>query len=73
MLNGAPAQTKIISVHRLRRSARKVERDLQSALETSTQSTTGPLVGLPAWAKGVRVDRAGFFQYAVVATSWKGH
>lgn len=63
-------KTQVISVHRLRRVARKKERELQYDLDGGHSRID---LGLPAWTNGVRVEKAGFFQHAVVATSRKGH
>lgn len=67
--------TKILSVHALRRVARARERQIQKAL--NDRAATGrPLPGqlddVPDWARGVRVERAGLFQHAVVATENRG-
>lgn len=61
-------KTKVLSVHWFRRSARARERELQA--ELNGQLGTG-LDDLP-WARGVRVEKAGPFQWAVVATSDRG-
>lgn len=65
--------TKIISVHFLRRVARVKERRLQR-LFTGSPVTASVLqqAGVPIWAEGVRVEKAGPFQWAVVATSHRG-
>lgn len=84
-------RTKVLSVHRLRRAARKRERQLQVALEMRAQLAGGArlripdvaapanvdpasvdIIPAPAWARGVRVEKAGLFQWAVVATSRRG-
>lgn len=60
-------KTQILSVHKLRRNARKEERRLTNVINFKLPSD------LPYWVKGVRVEKAGPFQHAVVATSRKGH
>lgn len=60
-------ETKVLSVHRLRRTARAEERRLTNCI------LYGYPTELPYWAKGVRVEKAGLFQWAVVATSKRGH
>jgi hypothetical protein len=72
--------TKILSTHWLRRTARAEERRLQAwldALETAglpDDARAGVLTDhhLPEWTRGVRVESAGRFQHAVVATSTRG-
>jgi hypothetical protein len=61
-------ETKILSVHKLRRNARREERRLTNVINFKL-----PNDDLPYWAKGVRVEKAGPFQHAVVATSRRGH
>jgi hypothetical protein len=79
--------TKILSAHYTRRSAQKEERRVQKALDEAWKIINDqgdPAVtdgvkrmleanGIPAWAHGARVEKAGFFQYGVVATEYKGH
>jgi hypothetical protein len=76
--------TEIISVHTFRRSARKVERMATRVLNMREEAKTSPFTSpdielwrggpvLPGWAGGVRVEKAGLFQHAVVATVNKGH
>lgn len=73
--------TQVLSVHRLRRTARRRERGLQQILASrqrfapasSDETIDTPYGNLPLWARGVRVEHAGPFQYAVVATSHRGH
>jgi hypothetical protein len=66
----------IVSVHPFRRTARKEERRLQRVLdayhEVHVILDDAP-ADLPLWAHGVRVERAGAFQHAVVATERRGH
>lgn len=72
-----------ISVHRSRRNARKLERELQEALDIARGFTAEgnyqearellDRYEVPGWAYGARVDRAGFFQHQVQVTSWRGH
>jgi hypothetical protein len=80
-------RTKVLSVHRLRRAAREHERRLQDAFAEMEHSgirvTYGEVLVLPgipapsnrvpAWACGVRVEKAGRFSWAVVATEHAGH
>lgn len=61
-------RTQVLSVHVLRRTARLKERKLQAQLDAGYQPDE-----LPTWANGVRVEKAGQFQWAVVATSTAGH
>ena len=61
-------RTQILSVHKFRRTARKLERKLTAELEAQPSG----LDWLP-WARGVRVRKAGPFQYVVEATAWQGH
>jgi hypothetical protein len=66
----------ILSVHFLRRRARSRERYLQPLLElrANTGRALPPGAGdVPVWARGVRVEKAGLFQWAVVATEERGH
>lgn len=78
--------TYIVSVHPFRRTARQRERQLQASLDLAHSypaPPTNPVVahtldrlheaGIPAWARGVRVEKAGLFQWAVVATENRGH
>ena len=64
-------KTEIISVHPFRRSARKHERDLQAVID-ATEGYHHRDEAIPEWAKGVRVRKAGFFQWAVEATENRG-
>lgn len=69
-------KTTVLSVHVLRRAARARERDVQEWLDAGR-----PLrfhmpenwKQIPDWATGARVEKAGPFQWAVVATSERGH
>jgi hypothetical protein len=61
----------IISVHKLRFMARRKERRLQKLLDLGAPVHAEE--GLPYWARGVRVQKAGRFQWAVVATVTRGH
>lgn len=63
-------RTKIVSTHFLRRSARKRERAIQEALRLREQ-VQNPM-DLPLWARGVRVEKAGPLQWAVVLTERRG-
>lgn len=71
-------RTVILKVTPLRRRAREWEREAQQWL-TSRRGENGLdpdiLAGLIAnpWVKGVRVQRAGLFQHAVVGTANRGH
>ena len=65
-------RTEAVSVHKLRRTARKRERVLQEALAYGYPSQL-PSAGLPEWARGVRVERIGPFCFAVIATEKRGH
>lgn len=59
-----------------RRKARLVERVLQENINEDRRggiSYDGVSYLVPSWAQGVRVDRAGFRQFVVVATEHKGH
>ncbi len=64
------SSTQIISVHPFRRVARYQERKLQTWLDGDRGGLRPE--GLPIWANGVRVEKAGKFQWAVVATSKAG-
>ena len=79
-----PNRTHTLSVHRLRRTARGRERDLQAHLDALLESrvqTNGPTITLyaggrpvevPTWARGVRVEKTGLLQWTVVATEHRG-
>lgn len=64
--------TKVLSVHKLRRRARAKERRLQAILNRNPSAAALIDAGLPIWAEGVRVEKAGPFQWAVVATTHRG-
>lgn len=64
--------TKVLSVHKLRRRARAKERRLQAVLNRDPTAAQLLAAGLPLWAEGVRVEKAGLFQWAVVATIHRG-
>ena len=77
-------ETEIISVHPFRWRARKREQRLQASLGVlhNTGYSRGAreaerealrAEGVPGWAMGVRVRRAGPFQHVVEVTSWRGH
>jgi hypothetical protein len=76
-------RTEAVSVHKLRRAARKRERELQRYLSISGWYVEGGPTddeakglqpyGLPIWARGVRVERIGPFCFAVIATEERGH
>jgi hypothetical protein len=57
----------IIAVTPFRRRARTMEREIQHALDTHQPTS------LPDWVHGVRVEKAGLLQWAVVATENRGH
>lgn len=61
--------TEIISTHKTRVMARSNERRLTKIL----QSGWWDHKDLPGWARGVRVRKAGKFQFVVEATDWPGH
>lgn len=78
-----PDRTSTLSVHRLRRTARRRERKLQRALDDGLAPRSmdgrqrctyidGDVVGMPGWTEGVRVEKAGMFQWTVVATEHTG-
>lgn len=62
------SRTHIVSVHFLRRTARERERQIQRELNYHHR-----FPDLPDWAHGVRVEKAGPFQWAVVLTETRGH
>lgn len=69
----------VVSVHKFRRAARAQERALQDALERYAAEPTDWAARnvltdakVPDWAHGVRVEHAGPFQHAVVATRQRG-
>ncbi len=72
---------RIVYVSPFRRRAREVERQLQEAIEERDGAEgLSPVsfrllaeYGIEDWAHGVRVERAGLFQHAVVATEERGH
>lgn len=71
-------RTETVSVHRLRRSARRREHTIQKILDSygsdprpAIYTEDGLLV--PAWAHGVRVEKAGVLQFSLVATEHRGH
>jgi len=66
-------KTSVASVHVFRRAARKKERQLQAWLDRNPSSKDKFDSAVPDWAQGVRVEKAGFFQWAVVYTSERGH
>lgn len=64
----------LLSVHRLRRSARKRERELQAWLDGETDEISFERgEQFPVWAHGVRVVKVGLFQWVVYATAERGH
>jgi hypothetical protein len=64
----------LLSVHRLRRSARKRERELQAWLDGDTDQVSFERgEQFPVWAHGVRVQKVGRFQFCVYATRERGH
>jgi hypothetical protein len=78
-------RTKALTVHRIRRTARREERRLQVELAERARGGVSranrPLVSVhdadgnpvPDWARGARVEKIGLFQFAVVVTESKGH
>lgn len=77
-----PVTTRIVSIHPFRRTARARERTLQGALNLGGPEAVhrlGMQTGYtaatewPSWGRGVRVEKAGMFQWAVVATQERGH
>lgn len=66
-------RTKVLSVHFLRRVARHRERDIQAFLRHGGAFGEPWRDDLPRWTRGVRVEKAGPFQWAVVATEHAGH
>ncbi len=73
--DGAQHQrTAIVSVHRTRRAARRQERHVQACLDSGLRGARLDGFGLvPEWARGVRVEKAGFFQFVVNLTEHRGH
>lgn len=66
----------IVSVHAFRRRARLEERRLTEwldDLEPGTRHTALLLARMPSDTQGFRVQKAGPFQHAVVATKNRGH
>lgn len=68
-----PNRTRVISTHYVRRIARIREREVQRLLDLGATGVRVAGVALPAWAHGVRVEKAGRFQWVVVATEAPGH
>lgn len=66
-------RTEILSVHKFRRNARKREHYFTGCIIHGGAYGEPWPEGLPEWAKGVRVRKAGAFQYVVEATNWTGH
>lgn len=81
-------RTHVLSVHRVRRVARRRQHRIQNALDGMARMGIGvaapdgfftlpqfgaPKDRLPVWTHGVKVERAGAFQHAVVATERRGH
>lgn len=73
-------QTKVMSVHKYRRVARWHERRLQKKIARAAAKGIywTPDAGYPFWARGARTERVpgvhdGDVQFAVVATSHRGH
>jgi hypothetical protein len=69
------SDTKVLSVHKLRFMARLRERRIQGILNATgyDRDWDRRKLEVPGWARGVRVEKAGRFQWAVVATTRKGH
>lgn len=69
----------ILYVTPFRRLARRREREIQQLLDdrglTQSEGAANELLdkGVPPWAKGVKVVKAGRFSWAVVATEARGH
>lgn len=69
-------QTEILATTPFRRRARKMERELQDWLDNGQGVKPPPSwigYAVPSWAEGARVEKAGRFSWAVVATSTRGH
>lgn len=79
-------KTEIVSTYYTRRKARKIEEELTDILPHLDENThethhgafpvetfDGKTVFVPIWAGGFRVENAGLFQHAVVATEGVGH
>lgn len=64
------SEHEILYVTPFRRRARKMERQIQAALD---EGRAPDLVTPPAWVQGVRVERAGLLSWAVVGTANRGH
>jgi hypothetical protein len=68
-------RTHVLSIHYVRLFARLRERELQFLLDHHTDD--GPVrlngIELPGWVRGVRVEKAGRFSWALVLTSERGH
>lgn len=67
-------RTSVVSVHVFRRVARREERHLQALLDdrNAGPGRVSELEVVPSWARGVRVEKAGPFQWTVVATERPG-
>lgn len=69
-------QTEILSVHKTRWRARRLERDLTEWLGAYRSGMPPNRLVVPIWVKGFRVRPAGRWgpkrQFVVEATSWKG-
>ena len=65
-------RTTVLSVHRLRIAARIRERELQHHLDRREPHIKVDGMPVPSWVRGVRVEKAGRFQWAVVGTEWEG-
>lgn len=63
----------LLSVHKTRFMARLRERRLQRALDDYHRGAGPVPQGVPSWAKGVKVVKAGGFQWVVRATAIRGH
>jgi hypothetical protein len=70
-------RTLTLTVHKFRRTARKQERLLQRWLDFNYGNPNIENLlekdGYPKWMRGARVEKAGPFQYSVIATSFRGH
>jgi hypothetical protein len=87
MTERSEGNTKVLATFKFRRTAQTEERRVQMALDSAWRiinEAHDPAVtagiqallrdnGIPTWAHGARVEKAGLFSYAVVATEYKGH
>ncbi len=74
-------RTEAVSVNWFRRTARKREREIQQLLSQNADPASWRVwetvlrrdLGVPEWARGVRVERIGPLCWAVIATEKRGH